>query len=225
MTKRTVLIGLDGATFTVLDALMQNGIMPFLKEFVASGVRAELKSIVPPLTPPAWTSLMTGRSPGQHGIFDFFRRESLQSHQIRFPDARDVRQETIWSMVSRQGQRVTVLNFPLTFPTPPINGYLVPGWMTWRTLPIGCYPSELYQRLKTIPGFNRRELAMDITLEEKAIEGCRQDEYEDLISLHIRREQQWFQVLRTLTQEDPCELTAVLFDGVDRLQHLCWLAS
>jgi predicted AlkP superfamily phosphohydrolase/phosphomutase len=59
--NRTVLIGLDGATFSILDSLMKDGVMPFLKEFVESGMRAELLSVVPPLTPPAWTSLMTGQ--------------------------------------------------------------------------------------------------------------------------------------------------------------------
>ncbi len=223
MTTRTVLIGLDGATFSVLDMLMQDGVMPFLKGFVASGVRADLRSVVPALTPPAWTSLMTGRGPGQHGIFDFFRKESPQSHHIRFLTSRDVGCETIWSLVNRHGLQSTVLNFPLTFPPPSINGRVVPGgWMPWRQLRLGCHPEGLYDRLKTLPGFNPRELAMDMKHEEKALEGCRQDEYEEWIELHIRRERQWFNVLRYLMQEDPAELTAILFDGVDKLQHLCW---
>ena len=53
MSNRTILIGLDGATFIVLDPLMERGIMPFLRDFVAGGVRAPLHSVVPALTPPA----------------------------------------------------------------------------------------------------------------------------------------------------------------------------
>lgn len=219
---RTVLIGLDGATFTILDLLTQDGTMPVLKEFIDSGVRAELCSVIPPLTPPAWTSLVTGRSPGQHGVFDFFCKESPESHHIRFATSRDVGAETIWSIVNRHGLRVAVLNFPLMFPPPPINGYSVPGWMPWRQLRLGCQPEGLYDRLKALPGFNVRELAMDMKMEEKAVEGCDPDEYEDWIELHIRRERQWFQILSTLMHEDPCELMAVLFDGVDKLQHLFW---
>jgi len=223
--NQTVLIGLDGATFTILDPLMQDGVMPFLKELIDSGVRAELRSVIPPLTPPAWASLMTSRSPGQHGIFDFFRRESLDSHHIRFVTSRDVHAETIWSIVNRHGRRATVLNFPLLFPSPPINGCVVSGWMPWWLLRLGCHPVSLYDWLKALPEFNARELAMDMSLEKRAksIEGYKQHgEYEDWIEPHIRREQQWFQILRALMREDPCELTAVLFDGMDRLQHLCW---
>lgn len=222
MKRQTVLLGLDGATFTVLTPLMRDGVMPFLKEFVASGVSGELKSVIPALTPPAWTSLTTGRSPGYHGIFDFFCKESPDSHHIRIATARDVRAETIWSLADRHGLRTIALNFPLMFPAPRIDGFVVPGWMPWRQMRLGCHPPDLYDRLKKIPGFNAQELAMDLNPEAKAIQGCREDEYEEWVALHIRREKQWFAILRALMQEDPCELTAVVFDGVDRIQHLCW---
>ena len=223
MTARTVLIGLDGATFSILDPLMAEGVMPFLRRFTASGVRAELRSVVPPLTPPAWTSLMTGRTPGYHGVFDFFQPESAESRYLRFASSSDVACETIWSMASRHGLSVTALNFPLMFPPHPLNGYVVPGgWMPWKQLRLACYPSDLYDRLKALPGFNARELAMDMAVEEKAIEGCRDEEYEDWIQFHIRREQHWFEIVQYLMREDPSDLTAVLFDGVDKLQHLCW---
>jgi predicted AlkP superfamily phosphohydrolase/phosphomutase len=70
---------------------------------------------------------MTGRSPGKHGVFDFFLRESATSAGIRFATSRDIHAETIWSIASRHGQRATVLNFPLMFPPQPIEGYIVPG--------------------------------------------------------------------------------------------------
>ena len=70
---KTLLIGLDGATFTVLNPLLADGKMPFLKQVIERGVKASLFSTPNPLTPPAWTSIATGRSPGNHGIFDFVR--------------------------------------------------------------------------------------------------------------------------------------------------------
>lgn len=222
MTTPVMLIGLDGATFAVLDPLMQDGVMPFLQSFLAAGAHADLRSVIPALTPPAWTSLVTGRSPGHHGIFDFFCKEAPDSHRIRLTTSRDVHAETIWSIVNRHGLRANVLNFPLMFPPLQLQGSLVPGWMPWKQLRLGCSPAHLYDRLKALPGFDARELAMDTNLEAKALEGCQADEYAAWIDLHIRREQQWFRVLQTLVHEEPCALTAVLFDGVDRIQHLCW---
>jgi predicted AlkP superfamily phosphohydrolase/phosphomutase len=220
--RQAVLLGLDGATFTVLSPLMRDGVMPFLKEFVASGVSGELRSVIPALTPPAWTSLTTGRSPGHHGIFDFFCKEAPDSHDIRLATARDVHAETIWSLADRHGLRTTALNFPLMFPPPRVNGVVVPGWMPWRQMRLGCHPPEVYDRLKKLPGFNAQELAMDLNPEAKALQGCREEEYEEWVLLHIRREKQWFAILRALMLEDPCDLTAIVFDGVDRIQHLCW---
>ena len=100
---RTLLIGLDGATFSILDPLMDSGGMPNLKRLVESGVRAELNSVIPALTPPAWTSLMTGRSPGNHGIFDFLRFELRSgSRQLRVLDSDDVAVPTVWSLLARE---------------------------------------------------------------------------------------------------------------------------
>jgi predicted AlkP superfamily phosphohydrolase/phosphomutase len=222
MTERVVLLGLDGGTFSTLDPLMEEGVMPFLKEFLASGVRGELLSVIPPLTPPGWAALVTGRTPGNHGVLDFFRFESPDSRYIRLVNSRDVKCETMWSIISRQGLKATVLNFPLMTPPRPISGYAVPGWAPWRYLRRLCSPRELYDKIKTVPGFNVQDLAMDLELEGKAIEGSSKEEYEDWIRFHIRREKQWFEILRYLMQEDPCDLTAVLFDGVDKLQHLLW---
>lgn len=115
MKINTLLIGLDGATYSVLDPLMEQGVMPFLRSFLADGVRAGLRTIVPPLTPPAWTSLMTGKRPGEHGVFDFFQMEP-ESRHVRFFTSHDVHSETIFSLASQNGLRATALNFPSMFP-------------------------------------------------------------------------------------------------------------
>jgi predicted AlkP superfamily phosphohydrolase/phosphomutase len=223
MSLRTLIIGLDGATFTVLDELLEKGMMPRLASFFARGVRAPLRTIVPALTPPAWTSLMTGRTPGHHGVFDFFRMESPEDRHIRFFTSLDVKSETIFGLASAAGLRVTAMNYPSMFPPPRLNGYVVPGWVPWRQLRLACWPEGLMDSLKTLPGFNQRELAMDFKLEEKTIEGCDDPEqFAPWIGLHTRRERNWFEIFRHLTKEDPSDLTAVLFDGVDKLQHLCW---
>lgn len=222
MNRRTLLIGLDGATFSVLDPFMDQGVMPFLKAFLQEGARATLRSVVPPLTPPAWTSLVTGRSPGNHGIFDFFLKEEKSPH-IRFATSADLPCETVWSLASRSGCRVTVLNFPLMLPPPRVNGHVISGgWMTARQLRLGCHPEGLYDSLKALPGFDPRRLVLSLSDEEKALEGCDPSEYDEWIRMHIEREEQWFRIAEHLIRKEPSDLTAVLFDGVDKIQHLCW---
>lgn len=220
---RVLLLGLDGATFSILDPLIEQGVMPFLRSFMEGGARGILESTPHPLTPPAWTSMTTGRSPGNHGIFDFVRVEQRPDRPVyTLATSADIRCETLWSLASRQGRRVTALNFPVMFPAPQVDGFVVPGYVPWSYLSRAVHPRELYPRLRALPAFNAREVGTDWELERKAIQGLPGDELEGWVTFHIARERQWFEMLRWLMAEEPTELTAVVFDGVDRLQHLCW---
>jgi predicted AlkP superfamily phosphohydrolase/phosphomutase len=220
---KTLLVGWDGATWTILDDMMAQGVMPFLKSFVDGGTRAKLRTIVPALTPPAWTSLMTGRTPGHHGVFDFFRFEGQNSKHIRFFTSSDILTETIWGIASKNGLHASAMNFPSMYPAPHVSGYVVPGWVPWRQMRLACWPKDLFDRLKALPDVTLRELGMDIKLEEKSTEGvAAHEEYGPWIEFHTRRERNWFEIYKYLTTTDPSELTALMFDGVDKMQHLCW---
>src|SRR4051812_23383224 len=96
--KNAILFGLDGATYTILDDLVQQGVMPYLGKFMSESARGPLLSIVPPLTPPAWTSIVTGRSPGHHGITNFMHYDRAHGNSVRLLSARDVCAETMWSI-------------------------------------------------------------------------------------------------------------------------------
>ncbi len=219
----TVLIGLDGASFTILNALTEDGTMPFLKQFMSNGVKSELLSTPNPLTPPAWVSLMTGRSPGYHGVFDFIWAEQRKTnHYFTLHNFRDIQCETIWSMISRQNGKVCSLNFPIMSPPPEVSGYIVPGLVSWKHMRRYVHPESLYPQLKALPGFNVRELAWDFDLEKKAERGVQEEEYESWIEFHIRREKQWFGIVKYLMQHDPSDLTAILFDGLDKICHMGW---
>jgi len=223
MNGQAILFGLDGATYTILDELVRRGVMPFLGHFIAAGTRGVLMSTTPPLTPPAWTTMVTGRTPGYHGINNFLQYEMDGSPYIRVVSARQVQCETIWAMVSRYGRRAGCLNFIAHNPAPKINGYVIPGWIPWRWVKKNSHPADLVDRLRAeLPGFNVKELAMDFKEEQKAVAGATIEDYEPWIDLHIRRERQWFNALRHLMTNEPCELVGVVFDGVDKLQHLLW---
>ena len=219
---RTLLIGLDGATWTILDPYMERGLLPNLQALTERGTRAQLRSIMPPLTPPAWTSLMTGKHPGRHGVFDFFQKEDGDSVHFRFATSLDVRADTIWSLASDADLRVISLNFPLMFPAPDIDGFVVPGgMMPWRQLRLGCHPAGLFDRLKQLPGFKPKEM-LDMELEVKAVEGCPVEEQVAYVEAHIQREARWMEVARHLMTQEDWDLAGVMFDGIDKLQHLCW---
>jgi len=228
MTVRTLFIGMDGATFTVLDDLVAPAegapVMPFLGRLLADGTRCELRSTPNPLTPPAWVSLMTGRTPGHHGVFDFIRAEESGDVFFTLYDSRDCRVETIWSIAGRQERRVAALNFPFTAPPPKdLNGFMVPGFVPWRHLRRNSAPPDLYDRLKSIPDFNAQELAWDFEQEKQAMEELTDGDRENWVRYHLPRERQWFRIADHLAREESPDLMAVMFDGVDKLQHQAWL--
>ena len=229
MTVRTLFIGMDGATFTVLNDLTSAAagapVMPFLAGIFARGTKAKLRSTPNPLTPPAWVSLMTGRGPGHHGVFDFIRAEE-RGEDVFFTlyDSRDCRVETIWSIASRQGKKIAALNFPFTAPPPKdLNGFMVPGFVPWRHLRRNSTPADLYDRLKQIPEFNPQELAWDFEQEKQAMEALSDNDRENWVKYHLPREKQWFRIADHLMREEAPDLMAVMFDGVDKLQHQAWL--
>jgi predicted AlkP superfamily phosphohydrolase/phosphomutase len=221
--SRTLLLGLDGATFTVLDALMDRGLMPALKRLCDGGVRAGLMSTANPLTPLAWTSLLTGRSPGHHGIFDFVRVEQLSYHpHFRLATSSDIRCPTIYTLIGAQGLRSISLNFPVMFPPRPINGFLIPGFVPHRHLQRAMHPRGLYDRLSALPEITLKELPVDFEDERRSVQVLAPERHEEWVRFHIRRERQWFNVLSHLMQTEPWDLASVVFDGVDKLQHACW---
>lgn len=219
----TVLLGLDGATFRILNPLMERGIMPFLKNVASRGVRAVLMSTPNPLTPPAWISMTTGRPPGHHGIFDFiWSEEREKDHYFTLYNFRDIRCETIWERVSRHGGKVCVLNFPMTSPPPNVRGVVLPGLVSWKHLRLNVHPREVYDELKSIEGFDVKKLAWDFELEKKAELGVPENEWEDWIRFHIEREHQWSAVVRHFVSKREFDLLAVIFDGMDKLLHVAW---
>lgn len=224
MSKRVLMIGLDGATFTLLRPLSEQGVLPFLTAMIRQGTVAHLMSTRNPLTPPAWTSMTTGRSPEVHGIYDFLRPAYLADGGVylKVNDRRDNHAETVFAMANRAGLRSTALNFYGHAPAPEIDGYVVSGFVPWKHLRHGMHPPGLFDRLRAAENFDYRDLGMDIGEEKKVVQGLAADEHEEWIELQNVRDAAWTEVTCRLMTEDRTELTALVLDGPDKIQHLFW---
>ncbi|MGZ8496285.1 MAG: alkaline phosphatase family protein, partial [Candidatus Binatia bacterium] len=177
-----------------------------------------------PLTPPAWTSMITGRSPEAHGIYDFLRPAFMKDGGVflKINDFRDNHCETLWSIANRGGKRATSLNFYGMAPPPAIDGYVISGFVPWRHLRHGIHPKELFDQVKAMKNFDWRELGMDISEEKKSVQGLHQNEHEAWIALQDRRDTAWSDLVCHMLDTDRTELTAVVLDGPDKVQHLFW---
>ncbi len=154
MTARLLIIGLDGATFDLIEPWAASGDLPHLARLMDDGAWGRLRSTTPPATFPAWTSMMTGVNPGQHGIFDFSRRVP-GTYRLEFINATYRQRPSAWQLLSRAGQRVGVMGLPATYPPEAVNGFFISGFDSPVTTGIDhsfVYPPELYDEIHQAVG-------------------------------------------------------------------------
>lgn len=140
---RVLVLGLDGATFDLLDPMMASGELPFLAGLVRRGLRAPLASVYPPKTIPAWYSFATGLDPGALGIFGFTEPDGGPGRSRIIQTFRPA--EALWDLLSRRGLSVGVINFPLRAGYP-LNGFVLPGMLAEHP---PTYPSDLRAELES----------------------------------------------------------------------------
>jgi predicted AlkP superfamily phosphohydrolase/phosphomutase len=152
---KLVVLGLDGATFDVILPWVQAGKLPHFARLLNRGVAGRLRSTIPPMSPPAWNSFMTGTNPGKHGIYDFTGRPS-HSYETHFINASWRRAPTVWRHLSQAGKRVAVLSVPFTYPPENVNGLMVSGMDAPGVAGLvdrsATYPADLCDELQTNVG-------------------------------------------------------------------------
>jgi predicted AlkP superfamily phosphohydrolase/phosphomutase len=126
---RVVFIGLDGATWDVIDPMIENGLLPAFERLKREGSYGALRSVECYFSPPAWTTMMTGYVPERTGIYTFGKWNPQAAEFVAFSSL-DVEVPWIWDIASAAGRRVGVTNVPLTYPARPVNGIMVSGLMT-----------------------------------------------------------------------------------------------
>lgn len=124
--ERMVILGLDGATWKVLDPMRQRGLMPNLDAFLAGAASGTLRSIVPPVTTAAWTTMMTGCGPSRHGVFDH-RYYDAGEGRMKVNHSGRIRVPTLWHLLAATGRSSVCLNVPGLYPPLKVPGIVVSG--------------------------------------------------------------------------------------------------
>jgi hypothetical protein len=123
---KLIVVGLDAATFDVIDPLVEAGDLPNLGGLLGRGARGTLRSTTHPLTPLAWTTMVTGVNAGKHGIWDFSERDG-SGYGLQVVNGSHSRAPALWSRLSRAGRKVGIVNVPFTWPAPDVNGFALAG--------------------------------------------------------------------------------------------------
>lgn len=117
---KVAVIGIDGATWNLLDDLLETKQLPNIDELVSSGIRSNLRSTDPPSTFPAWKAYSTGTNPGKLGVSSFVEVD-LESRKFDLVSGTDFHGHDIWDYLSTAGIKCGVVNMPGTFPPSPEN--------------------------------------------------------------------------------------------------------
>ncbi|WP_101298369.1 alkaline phosphatase family protein [Halegenticoccus soli] len=202
---RTLLVGLDAGCLSVLEPLLESGALPNVASVFEEGVFGALQSQVPPWTPSAWPSLYTGTNPGKHGVFGFLRFDGYDWDVV---NATDVRARTLWEYLDYHGLTSVVVNAPVTYPPPDVDGAVVPGYMAPENPT--CHPPGLLDELRAELGEYRVYAPFDGADDV----GARIESYRSLVRMRGR-------AFRYLADKFDPDFGFVQFQQTDTVFHEC----
>ena len=204
---RTLVIGLDSATWSIMTPLIEQGRLPNLGRLMDSGVSGTLHSTVPPMTPSAWTSIATGVNPGKHGIYDFVAQDR-ETYHITPVNYSQLRRPAIWDIFNSYEKKVGIVNFPLAFPPPEVDSFFISGISSPQTGSF-AYPAHLMNLLR------------ESNYEIYPPSGLRRDARLYMDGVKRLTDIQVGVTLRLMRQE-PWDLMLAVFMGADWVQHYLW---
>lgn len=222
-SNRVLIIGLDGATWDVLGPWINDGSLPNLARLCQSGRWGVLRSTIPPLTAAAWSTFMTGKGPGKHGVFHFvklFDNNAPTDDKPEIVNARSIKSSTLWDILGHHGRKVGLINVPMTYPPRPVNGFMITGLLTPRSASNFTYPPELSKEIADYV------IDLDRFIDTKPFQAARDpeavaptlflmQEFRDMLEKRARTS-------LSLMDSKPWDVFMVVFTGTDRMGHYLW---
>lgn len=120
-SSRLVVLGLDGADWQIISALMDVGRLPNFKRVVEFGVHGPLATLQPTLSPMLWNAIATGKRAGKHGIHGFTEVDEDRK-VVRPSTAISRRCKALWNILQQNGKRCHVVNWFAGHPVEPLKG-------------------------------------------------------------------------------------------------------
>ena len=210
---KIVVIGLDGATFDLIKPWAEEGHLPVLQRILNEGAQGSLRSTVPPMTAPAWTSFATGCNPGKHRLYDWIAREP-DSYRFTPVTALDGTAPPLYTLLSGYGRKVVALNIPMTYPPVPVNGVMVSGMPTPSTDVTFTYPEEAYQDILKAVG--------DYILYPDPGEAYSDSGIDSFLEKLYRSSDLRMQAFDYLRERENPDFAMMVFNGTDTISHALW---
>jgi len=206
--KKAMLIGLDGVPFSLLRDLAARDIMPNVRELLDDGVFTRMRPTIPDVSSVSWSSIITGRNPGEHGVFGF--TDLIKgTYTLAFHSFTKLKAPAFWQ--EDRSKRYVIINVPSTYPAGELNGFLVSGFVS-PDLKKAVYPPSYIRYLEDV---NYR---IDIDVER-----CRRSpmllfrELSDVLNARLA-------LCKRIWRKVKWDVMMFVITGTDRLEHFLWSA-
>lgn len=210
MPPRVLVVGLDCAPPSLVFDRYRDA-LPNLSALMARGTWGKLRSTIPPITVPAWTSMVSGRDPGELGLYGF-RNRRKGSYGLVTATSRDVRVKRLWDYVSEAGRQAIALFVPLTSPPTSLRGQMVSCFLSDRDA-AWAYPRSLEARIEEEFGPYLAD-----------VEDFRADDPSRILRELHRMADQHFDIANALWQRERPDFLMMVEMGPDRLHHALYHA-
>ncbi len=210
--RKVAVIGWDCATPQLVFGSHLEA-MPNLRRLIERGVFARMRSSDPPITVPAWTSMMTGVDAGRLGFYGFRNRKDYSYDGLTFATSLAVRRDRVWERLGKAGLRSIVIGVPQTYPPKPFNGLLVTSFLTPSTEAQFTHPPGLKAEITRI--LDGQPYMLDV-------EGFRTDDKQYILDQCYRMTEQRTRLAEHLLAEHPWDFFMMVEMGPDRIYHGLW---
>ena len=211
-TPRVAVIGLDCAEPSlVFDRFADR--LPNLTRLRERGVWGKLRSCDPPITVPAWMSMMSSKDPGTLGYYGFRNRADHSYEKMTTATSLAVREPLLWDFLGAAGKKVILIGVPQTYPTRPVNGLMVTDFLTPSIESNYTYPPELKQEIAQWP---------DVHPYEFDVSDFRTPDKGKIRDALVRMTDKRFALARHLVTSKPWDFFMMVEMGTDRVHHAFW---
>ena len=208
---RLLVIGLDCATPQfVFDAWRDD--LPTLDRLMKEGIHGELRSTIPPITVPAWTSMLSSKDPGQLGFYGFRNRRSYSYEGLYIANASHIREKMVWNCLEEAGLTSILIGVPQTFPPKPFRGIMVGSFLTPDKSAEYTYPRMVKEELDRIAD---GDYIIDVR-------DFRTDNKDWLLNQIYLMTQRRFKVVNHYLRREPWDFFMFVEMGIDRIHHGFW---
>ncbi len=226
--SRLLLIGWDAADWKVIDPLLAKGEMPHLARLLQQGVRGNLATIHPPLSPMVWTSIATGKRPPKHGIWGF-TEPTPDGLSVRPISNLGRKTKALWNILHQNGKSSIVVGWWPSHPAEPIRGAMVSDLFPLKCehkpgapMPLGTVaPASLASRmaeLRVHPTEIGGEILSLFVPDWKKIDQERDKSLHDLAGI-IAETMSVHAAATDLMETEPWDLAAIYYAGIDHFCH------